>query len=351
MAAVLALACLRPAAAESFSLFPVEDPPRAAGSFSLHASLLPASPPDFRAAVAAAAAAEAPAEVRVPGDAPSLPKKTRAILVTTGVFLGATASTLSGPINKGFVPFHLGHENWFGKNTYAGGADKASHFVLHNALSRELHIAYSRMNYPDPAAYWMAFATTATVGLITELGDSLGHGGGGSYEDLISDMFGAATAVFLTKHGLDDVAGFRFGLLPVKLPEPCCPVTNPGKDYTEEIYTGDVKLAGLARRTHVNVGPARYLLLSLTYGTKGYRSSLPEFRQQQIGLEVGVNFPEILTAVGVKDTTWWGRCLFLFFNLVRIPYTQIGYRYDFIHHHWLGPNVGEEYDPGPGRRN
>ena len=67
-----------------------------------------------------------------------------------------------------------------------------------------------------------------------------------------------------------------------------------------------------------------------------------------MGFEVGINFPEILTALGVKESTWWGRSLFLFFNFIRIPYTQIGFRYDVIHGHWYGPNVGEQYDPGPG---
>lgn len=281
--------------------------------------------------------------------APRKPKKLRATLITVGVLAGNIASTLSGPIDKGFVPFHTDQEYWFGKNTYAGGADKASHFVLYNILSRELHIAYFRSNYPDDAAFWMAFATSVGAGMITEIGDSLGHGGGGSYEDVISDTLGAAAAVFVTRHGLDDVWGFRFGLVSNELPEPCCPVTFPGKDYSEEIYTGDLKIAGLAKRLNKNVGLARFLLVSVTYGTKGYRNSLPEFRQQQIGIEVGVNFPQILTEVGVRDTTWWGRCLFIFFNAFRVPYTQIGMRYDFIHHEWHGPNIGATYDPGPGR--
>lgn len=276
------------------------------------------------------------------------PKKLRATLITVGVLAGNIASTLSGPIDSGFVPFHTDTEHWFGKDTYAGGADKASHFVLYNILSRELHIAYNRSDYPDDAAFWMALATSVGAGMVTEIGDSLGRGGGGSYEDVISDTLGAAAAVFVTRHGLDDVWGFRFGFVRNEVPEPCCPVTFPGKDYSEEIYTGDLKLAGVASRTKTNIGLARFLLVSVTYGTKGYRNSLIPYRQQQIGIEVGVNFPQILTEIGVRDTTWWGRCLFLFFNAFRVPYTQIGMRYDFIHHEWHGPNVGEAYDPGPG---
>ena len=268
--------------------------------------------------------------------------------MTAGILLGSAASALQEGFTSGFVPFHADRENWFGKHTYAGGADKASHFVMYSNLTRELRVAYERMDYGEIRAYRMAVATSLATGLITEIGNGLGQGPGFSFEDLASDALGIGAAVFLSKHGLDDVAGFRFGPVPAPLPDPCCPRDEIGKDYSKEIYTGDLKIAGVAARAHFDPGPARFLLLSMTYGTKGYKTSLPEYRQQQIGIEIGVNFPEILTAAGVKDTTWWGRALFILFNTLRIPYTQIGYRYDFVHQMWLGPDIGQEYDPGPG---
>lgn len=121
---MLALACLPPAAAEPFSLLPGEDLPHADGSFSLHPSLLPAPPPDFRAAVAAEAAAAVATEAPVPEGAP-LPKKSPARLLTAGILLGSAASALQESFDSGFVPFHADNEHWFGKHTYAGGADKA----------------------------------------------------------------------------------------------------------------------------------------------------------------------------------------------------------------------------------
>jgi len=76
-------------------------------------------------------------------------------------------------------------------------------------------------------------------------------------------------------------------------------------DYSNEIYTADLKIAGLLRRYGPDAGvgyylaqPARYLLLSLTYGTKGYPYSEPDFRQRQIGIEVGLNLWEPLAALG-----------------------------------------------------
>jgi uncharacterized protein YfiM (DUF2279 family) len=303
--ALLALARAGAAEAEPFSLFPAETvaPASAPGAarFSLHASLPQVEPPDLRAAAAAVATAQ---ETPLPSFAPP-PKKTLSGLLTAGVLIGAAASALQDSLNNGFVPFHADYEHWFGKHTYAGGADKASHFVMYNGLTRELHVTFRDMNYSDDRAYRMAVATSLGAGLITEIGNGLGEGYGFSYEDMVMDTLGTATAVFVTKHGLDDVVGFRYGAVPAPLPAPCCPVNEIGKDYSGEIYTGDLKIAGVARRMRFDPGPARFLLLSMTYGGKGYTHSLPEFRQQQIGVEIGVNFPEILRAVGVKDTTWW----------------------------------------------
>jgi len=276
------------------------------------------------------------------------PDSRRATVITAGILLGASAMALSGGWTDGYFPFHAGQEDWFGRHTYSGGADKASHFVLYNGLSRELHIGYERMGYSDDSAFKMALGTSLAAGLITEIGNAFGEGPGFSYEDLVMDALGAGTAVFMTRHGLDDVAGFRFGLVPAPKPQPCCPYDEIGKDYSNEIYTADLKLAGIAQRLHVRPGLARWLLASFTYGTKGYKFSEPGYREQQVGFEVGINFPEILTALGVRQSTWWGRTLFIFFDFIRIPYTQIGVRYDVIHGSWYGPNVGEQYDPGPG---
>jgi hypothetical protein len=137
--------------------------------------------------------------------------------------------------------------------------------------------------------------------------------------------------------------GFRGGfLLPVET-RTCCQIHGIGRDYSNEIYTADLKIAGLARRLRSNLGPARYLLASLTYGTKGYPSGLPELRERQIGLEIGLNLGEALNALGVGRDTWWGYGLHVVFDNIRFPYTAVGFRYDLNHHQWHGPDSGNSY--------
>jgi hypothetical protein len=79
----------------------------------------------------------------------------------------------------------------------------------------------------------------------------------------------------------------------------------PGSTYTHDVYAADLKLSGLGRRLDVNLGPLRWLLVSVTYGSKGYRVSPPIELQRQVGFEIGLNLQQILNDVGVKKDTWW----------------------------------------------
>ena len=290
----------------------------------------------------------APASPRTPLGAgaqlASKSNRTWPTLITIGVLAGSAYSSLG--TGHAHHSFHFGNEEWFGEGTYAGGADKASHFVFYNGLSRELAVSYGRYGYTRNQATLMGFATATAAGLLVEIADGTTVFGF-AWEDFVMDTLGAGSAAVVTRYGLDDTVGFRFGKMPADQPPPCCRTPGIGKDYSQEIYTADLKLAGFARRLNLRPGPARFLLFSATYGSKGYRYSEAAFRQRQIGVELGINFPEILTAIGVPEQKWWGRILYIFFNFVRIPYTAIGFRYDLNHHRWDGPDAGNDYDPGP----
>jgi hypothetical protein len=78
----------------------------------------------------------------------------------------------------------------------------------------------------------------------------------------------------------------------------------------------------------------------MTYGSSGYRYAPPELRQRLIGLEVGLNFGEILRAIRLPEKTWWGEIIYLAFDSIRIPYTAVGLRYDLNGGAWHGPTAG-----------
>jgi hypothetical protein len=263
-----------------------------------------------------------------------------ASLVSLGVVAGGSVSTfLETPRQS----FHFGAEGFFGRDTYAGGADKASHFVDYAILTKELANLYGAMGFSRRDSVLMGVGVAMVTGLVFEIGDGT-NVFGFSWQDLTMDALGAGTAAVISALELDDLVGFRHGfLLPPADHEVCCAVDGKGRDYSNEIYTADLHIAGLARRLGLNVGPLRYLLLSLTYGTKGYPNGRPEFRERQVGVEIGLNVGIILSDLGVRRDTWWGYSLHVVFDNLRIPFTAVGFRYDLNHRRWIGPDNGNGY--------
>ncbi len=242
-------------------------------------------------------------------------------------------------------PFHVTNEGWFGRDTYAGGADKTSHFVSYYAVTRimsEFNLAFGASR--DQAAL-LASGVSLLAGVATEIGDGTNRYGF-SWEDVGMDALGAAAGLAVLHFRVDDLIGFRYGLVPA----PESDVFGLGKDYSLEIYTGDLKIAGLSRRAGFNAGPARFLLLSASFGVKGYPYSPPEIRQRQVGLELGIDFGEVLEAVGVPRNRWWGTILYTLFDILRIPYTAWGFRYDLNGKKWYGPDTGDSFSGGEASR-
>jgi hypothetical protein len=243
---------------------------------------------------------------------------------------------------KPHFPFHVTHEGWFGRDTYAGGADKASHFVSYWGVSLILNEVNLAFGAPREQAILLASGASLLAGVATELGDGINKYGY-SWEDVTMDALGAGAALAVVHFRLEDLVGFRIGLVPA----PKSPVGGLGKDYSQEMYTADLKIAGLSRRLDFDPWIARFLMLSMTYGVKGYPYAPPEIRARMVGIEIGLNFGAIMQALGVPRQKWWGVCLYTLFDIVRFPYTAVGYRYDLNNGKWYGPDTGDSYPTGP----
>ena len=161
--------------------------------------------------------------------------------------------------DKGHQSYHFAHEGWFGADTKYGGADKASHFVDYYFLSKELAKLYVFLGHTPGSARWLGVGVSTLTGLVNEIGDGTTQWGF-SGEDLAMDFAGALTAALVDVAGAEDLLGFRRGTASF----------DQSSRYSNEIYVADFRLAGAARRLGLNIGPLKYLLLSLTYGTRGY---------------------------------------------------------------------------------
>lgn len=265
-------------------------------------------------------------------------------LLTTGVLVAITAWAALGVQKDDYTPFKFTREKFFGKDTYAGGADKCSHFILSAFLARELGWAYEKQGHTPEQSYGLSLGVTVVAGVIQEIGDAFTPYGY-SWEDIVADTAGGVAGAALSYYNLNDLIGLRFGFIADEVPpDSCCP-DSLGENYSQEIYSGDLKVAGLAKRMHFNPGPARFLLVSATYSTKAYGTDPKRAdRQRNVGIDIGLNLPEIMTAVGVPENTWWGTALYKALNLFRIPFTAFGVRYDMNHKKWHGPDTGQKFD-------
>jgi hypothetical protein len=252
------------------------------------------------------------------------PKYWLGALVALGDFAATAANSTLGYEHRSF---HMNKEDFFGQSTADGGADKASHFVDYYIVAKELTNIYRLLDYSEREALIWGFTVTTLGGLVNEVGDGFQRHGF-SWEDLLMDTLGAGTATLLSVTRTHDLVGFRTSHL-------------PGPTYIHDVYSMDLKLAGVARRAGVNIGPLRFLLLSATYGVKGYRNnSSPDDEERQVGIEVGLNLEEILNSVHARRDTWWGYLLHMVGDNVRFPYLAVGFRYDLNHNKWRGPNNG-----------
>ena len=353
--AVLSLILLvHPAGAEEFRLFPpilpashffpppdeAADPPGLAGFARRH----PGSQGDpIGVGIGVDLGAGEPWLLDESAPPPPPPLLSKPTLLVTGITLvGASLYGVSAGWAHGFNDYHWGDEGWFGLNSYGGGSDKASHFIVCTALSRELAWIYDRQGHTRAQSTALAFGITTLSGLIVEVADGFTPYGFG-WQDLVMDVLGAGTGLFLTRNGLDDLIGFRLGKVPSGIPDGDLDDREPflGTAYSTEVYSADLKLVGLGRRMRFNPGPARFLMTSVTYSTKGYGFIPPvPDRKRLVGFEIGLNVPEILSAVGVPETTWWGIFLYKAFNFFRIPFTSFGFRYDLNSKTWHGPDTG-----------
>ena len=267
-------------------------------------------------------------------------------LVTASVLIGA-------PIVGYFAwwktssrsSFEFANERWFQRDTYAGGADKASHIFVGYLSTLTLQGIYRSLDKTPAEARGLALGVTVVTGVLIEIGDGFSKYGF-SWEDATANTIGATLATGLDAWGLKDTVGLRFGLVKALIPDACCRYGGYGDDYSKEIYSADLKLAGFLPRVGVKPGPARFLLLSLTYGSKGYRYSAAPLRQRKVGIELGLNLREVLLAVGVPEKKWWGKALLAIGTYIRFPYASFGWHYDLNHGKWSGPDTGDHFDPG-----
>jgi hypothetical protein len=287
----------------------------------------------------------APAPLLEPQPRPEKLFTTATTVWTAAAVAGGVMQGMGAPLQYGWVGWNVRDEGFFGRDTYTGGADKVSHFIISSGVSRLLYEAYTHLGHSENQSFTLAVATSFMSGTMVELMDAFSVYGW-SFGDLTADILGSTAGALINRYGLQDLLGLRIGLVETHIPESAIgdSVETLGRPYNDEIYAADLKLGGLIRRMNGNPGFSRFFLTSFVYMTKGfgYAPPLPT-RYQEIGFEVGLNFTEILRAFGVSESTWWGQGLIAIFDFFRFPFTQIGVYYNLYDGKWYGPGAPWHY--------
>jgi len=237
--------------------------------------------------------------------------------------------------------FHFANERWFQKDTYAGGADKASHFFMGQLTGHLLGSAYSSFGHSPSQSRELAVWNVLLGALVVEVGDGM-TASGFSWEDATITTIGGLASAWIDGSGWHDTVGFRWGPVDDRPQSqytaggvaPPASLLGGQVSYSKEIYSADLKLAGLLPRMGASTGAARFLLLSMTYGSKGYQYTDPAVQQRNLGFYLGLNLRETLAALGVPEGSWWGAPLLLLAEYVRLPYTSVGYQIDLNSRRW-----------------
>jgi len=292
-------------------------------------------------------AADVPQEPPPPSVTVPPPKlfTTSTTLVTAGALVGGFLQGVGAPLQYGWIGWNVTDEGWFGRDTYVGGADKISHFVISSGVSRALYEAYIAQGKTVNQSFNLALATSFMAGTFVEIMDGVSVYGF-SFQDLTVDALGTAAGLLIQRNHLEDMLGLRLGLANTPIPPEAVgsSVATLGRSYNDEIYAADFKPAGLVRRLGGKPGFERFFLTSFVFYTRGFGYDPPlATRYQEVGFEVGLNFPEILRALGVDEKTWWGTGLQAIFQFFRFPFTQVGVYYNLYDNKWYGPGAPYSY--------
>lgn len=214
----------------------------------------------------------------------------RTAIVAGAVGSGAAVSALAW-WSQGFGSrFNVASEDWFGRDTYAGGVDKLGHAYSFYLATRLGTRALTWAQVPDEDALALAAGVSLGFGLGVEVLDGLSRSGrhGFSWEDLAMNFAGVGFAALMESHpDLDRYLAFRWMY---------SPAGRKGSWYDHHTYLLAFRLSGLSAVGHGN--PLRYLELVAGYGAKGFRSDFdygPEdLRRRTVYLGISLDLTELL---------------------------------------------------------
>lgn len=220
--------------------------------------------------------------------------------------------------------FRSVNEGWFGRGTYAGGADKLGHFYINYASTRLLARAFEWAGDTPGNALALAAWTTAGTYAAVEVLDGLSRQWSFSREDAIINLMGVGAAYMLEKNPeLDRLLDIRILYRPSN--ENGERRFDPFGDYSGQTYLLVAKASGIpALRKH---GLLRFVELAVGYNARGFSDTIggaagERARSYYVG--ISLNLSELLSETafkGSQERSRTQRVTESFLEFVQVPGT------------------------------
>jgi len=222
-------------------------------------------------------------------------------------------------------------EGFFGKNTYAGGADKFGHFYASYVEFRTMVSLYELIGIKHDNALLLSALAIFLLSTGVEMIDAFTPYGF-SYEDVVFNSFGLGLGYVTEKYPkIDSLIGYRLDYFPSStylemekgtgLVKKYIRLVN---DYNGMIFFLDFKFAGMGER--ISNSALKYFLFGLNYNSIDYSPS-GDNKQRNIGFHVGLNVPVILKSIFNKNNCAV-RSSSTFAKFYAFPFTNLLFQYD-----------------------
>jgi len=233
-------------------------------------------------------------------------KSSKDILYTN--LIGAALITGWGVANweYGKSSPHSDEEEWFGRHTQSGGADKLGHLYASYLVGSGLSGLYEGWGYSEEDAGLYGAISSFFLMNYMEVGDAFSKEFGFSYEDFLMNTLGSVSSyLFYTNPELSKRIDLRIEYLP------SFDTADIVTEYEKMKYLIAFKAEGFESISNPYL---KYTELHLGYYTRAYKSGISQQNERIIYLGIGINISKILKE---NNYTKAGR----FLNYYQLPYT------------------------------
>ena len=265
-----------------------------------------------------------------------------------GVAVGGLGlGMLSWWISEPFQPFGFKETGFFEEWTYAGGGDKAGHFIANYLGTLMMANLYSSMGINPKPALLLAAGFSLLMGNGVEIIDGFTvHQF--EYGDSIMNILGVSAALLQeTFPEIKKLLGFRFGYFP----SPTFIEKGKGlnyikvvNDYSGQVVFADLKLAGLLPKLGLAPGWGKFLLMGVNWGTSNYRPRIPNDppERRNLGFHLGLSLPELMASITSGPRLERAGEILGYFAL---PFLNLNVSQDLNTGHWyISAGVGNRFE-------